>query len=164
LTDRGNASGLPAAADCRSCRENGGAEVPAHGVVVKTDRWLVRHAPAPYGLAGWIVIQPIRHIAGPEYFNDEEARDFGPFLRHCQRVLKETTGALRMYNAVMAESVPHMHVHLVPRYEDMPLGLKGWSVFDVHRLAEAGELHVDPTSVEDIVSRFRQALAVDPPP
>jgi diadenosine tetraphosphate (Ap4A) HIT family hydrolase len=69
-----------------------------------------------------------------------------------------------MYNAVMAESVPHMHVHLVPRYEHMPLGLKGWSVFDVHHLAEAGELKVDADEVEDIVSRFREALAMDPPP
>lgn len=150
--------------DCRSCRENNGIDVPTHGVVTRTDRWLIRHAPPPYGLAGWMVIQPIRHIAGPEYFSDDEAREFGVVLRHTQRVLKETTGALRMYTAVMAESVPHMHVHLVPRYEHMPRGMKGWAVFDVHRLAEAGELEVDSDAVEDIVARYRLALEKDPLP
>src|SRR5690606_14135997 len=150
--------------DCRSCRENEGVEIPVHGVAAKTARWFVRHAPPPYGLAGWMVIQPIRHIASPEQFDDEEAREFGTFLRHCQRVLRSTTGALRMYTAIMAENVPHMHIHLVPRYEQMPLGMKGWAVFEVHRLAEAGELDVDPATVEDIVTRFRQALVQDPPP
>lgn len=132
-----------------------------HGVILKTDRWLVRHAPPPYGLAGWIVIQPIRHIASPEQFDDAEAGEFGAVLRRCQRVLREVTGAVRLYTAIMAENVPHMHIHLVPRYEQMPFGLKAWAVFDVHRLAEAGELVVEPAAVEDIVTRYRRALAED---
>jgi diadenosine tetraphosphate (Ap4A) HIT family hydrolase len=154
---------VPANPKCRSCLENNGVVEPVHGVVLRNALWLVRHSPPPYGLKGWMVVQPIRHIASPVYFNDEEATDYGRFLRHCERILQETTGAIRMYTAALGEGAPHLHTHMVPRYADMPLGLKGWSVFDVHRLAEAGELLVDPQDVETIVQQYRQALSEDPP-
>jgi diadenosine tetraphosphate (Ap4A) HIT family hydrolase len=149
---------------CVSCRQNAGeADVPG-GVVYRDDLWLVRHSPPPYGLAGWMVIQPIRHVAHPGDFTDHEAAHFGPFLRHCLRTLQRVSGAEKMYVAAMGESIPHVHVHLVPRYATMPLGLKAWSVFDVHRLAAKREIVVDPQDVVRLVVGYRAALAQDSPP
>jgi diadenosine tetraphosphate (Ap4A) HIT family hydrolase len=149
---------------CVSCRQNAGEVAVPGGVVYRDDLWLVRHSPPPYGLAGWMVIQPIRHLASPADFSDEEAAGFGPFLRHCLRVLGQVTGAVKLYTAALGESQPHVHVHLIPRYAVMPRGLKAWGVFDVHRLAAAGEIAVDPDEVARLVGAYRWALAADRPP
>ena len=149
---------------CRSCRQGRGEETPAHGVVYQDHLWLVRHSPPPYGLAGWMVVQPIRHVPSPGHFNDEEANRFGPFLRHCERTLQNVTGALKMYTATMGESVPHVHIHLVPRYAIMPADLVGWRTFEVHSKAAAGEIHIDAGEVQRIVAAYRAALVEEPPP
>jgi hypothetical protein len=62
------------------------------------------------------------------------------------------------------EALPHVHVRMVARYLEVPRGLKAWGVFDVHRLAAAGEITVGPREVSRLVEAYRAALAVDPPP
>ena len=96
-----------------------------------------------------------RHVGGPAHFDDAEAASFGPTLRHLQRVLEETTGALRIYTAAMGESHPHFHAHMVPRTPQMPKDAKAWGVFDLQRAAGAGEITVAAAEVV--------AVAVDSP-
>lgn len=115
-------------------------------------------------MAGWVVMYAKRHVAGAPQFSDAEANDLGPMLRHLAARLLDVTGALRIYLAAMGESSPHFHVHLVPRYAEMPKGAKGWAVFDLQRAAAAGEVSVDPAEVERLARAYRSCLASDPPP
>src|SRR5258708_891145 len=103
--------------------------------IFEDDLWHVRHASAPSGVPGWMMLISRRHVAGPAHFDDREARTFGPVLRHFQRVLEEVTGALRIYTAAMGESSPHFHAHMVPRTATMPRDAKAWGVFDLERAA-----------------------------
>ncbi|MBM4437352.1 MAG: hypothetical protein FJ029_08980 [Actinobacteria bacterium] len=149
---------------CGICQQNAG-EKPIWGdVVFENDLWLLRHAPPPFGVAGWMTMQTQRHVGGPAHFNDDEARNFGPALRHFERVLERLTGALRIYTAAMGESAPHFHGHLVPRYAQMAKDAKAWAVFDLQRAAIAGEISVDETEVRRIVAAYREALRKDPAP
>jgi diadenosine tetraphosphate (Ap4A) HIT family hydrolase len=127
------------------------------------DLFEVRHIDPPWGVAGWMMLVARRHVAGPAHFNDQEARAFGPLLRHLSRSLEQVTGALRIYTAALGEAVPHLHCHLVPRYAQMPLGAKGWAVFDLQRAAGAGEVTVEAAEVERLSAAYRAALALDPP-
>ena len=126
--------------------------------------WHVRHISAPAGVAGWMLLVSQRHVAGPAHFDDREAANFGPTLRHLERCLEEITGALRIYTAAMGESHPHFHCHMVPRYPETPKGAKAWALFDLQRAAAAGEVTVDPAEVARISERYRTALATNPPP
>jgi diadenosine tetraphosphate (Ap4A) HIT family hydrolase len=105
-----------------------------------------------------------RHVGGPAHFNDREAANFGPALRHFERVLEEVTGALRIYTAALGESSPHFHAHMVPRYSAMPKDAKAWAVFDLLRAAKAGEVAVDPREVQRVTEAYRDALLARPPP
>ena len=78
--------------------------------------------------------------------------------------LRQVTGALRIYSAALGESSAHFHGHLVPRFESMPKGARGWAVFDLERAAQAGEVAVDSAEVARIARVFADALARDPPP
>jgi diadenosine tetraphosphate (Ap4A) HIT family hydrolase len=124
----------------------------------------VRHIDPPWGVAGWMMLVARRHVAGPAHFNDHEARAFGLLLRHLSRTLEQVTGALRIYTAALGEAVPHLHCHLVPRYSQMPLGAKGWAVFDLQRAAGAGEVVIEAAEVERLCAAYREALEKNPPP
>jgi len=126
------------------------------------DLWHVRHLDPPHGLPGWMLLISKRHVAGPAHFSDEEARRFGPVLRHLEKTLEEVTGALRIYTAALGESWPHFHGHMVPRYETMPKGAKAWSVFDLQRAAQAGEIPEGAKEAERIAAAYRVALAAKP--
>jgi len=126
--------------------------------------WHVRHASAPFGVPGWMILISRRHVAGPAHFDDNEARAFGPALRHFERVLEEVTGALRIYTAAMGESSHHFHAHMVPRYARMPKNASAWGVFDLERAAKAGEISVDPAEVLRVSEAYRAALLASPPP
>lgn len=128
------------------------------------DLWHVRHLDPPHGLPGWMLLISKRHVQGPAHFNDDEARRFGPVLRHLEKVLEETTGALRIYTAALGESWPHFHAHMVPRYASMPKDAKAWGVFDLQRAAQAGEIAIDDAGAAKIIAAYRAALAASPPP
>ena len=134
------------------------------GIIFENERWLVRHSPPPYGVAGWMTLQSQRHVGGPAHFDDREAAAFGPALRRFERVLEQVTGALRIYTAAMGESSPHFHAHMVPRTATMPRDAKAWSVFDLQRAVGAGEVEIDRAEIARISEAYRQALAAQPRP
>jgi diadenosine tetraphosphate (Ap4A) HIT family hydrolase len=148
----------PSNAECGVC-----ALLRRAGALYEDDLWSVRHADAPYGVAGWMLLLTKRHVAGPAHFDDDEAGRFGWALRHFERVLEEVTGALRIYTAAMGESHPHFHAHMVPRYAQMPKNAKAWGVFDLQRAAAAGEVTVDEAEVARICGAYRAALQAAPP-
>ena len=127
-------------------------------------RWRVQPIGQPWGLAGWMMLIAKRHVAGPAHFDDAEAASFGPILRHLERVLERTTGALRIYTAALGESHPHFHCHMVPRSAQMPKDAKGWAVFDLERAARAGEIPLQTSEMERLIEEYRRVLRDDPPP
>ncbi len=125
----------------------------------ENELWHVRHASAPFGVPGWMMLISRRHVGGPAHFNEEEAESFGPALRHFERILEDVTGALRIYTAALGESSHHFHAHMVPRYATMPKGATAWGVFDLERAAKAGEITVDPAEVSRLSEAYRRALS-----
>ena len=152
-------------AQCGVCRQNGGeAEIPG-GVIWENDLWFVRHIAPPYPLAGWTMFHTQRHVQGPAHFTDAEAAKFGPVLRHVSRALEQATGALRLYTVAFGESTPHMHAHLIPRYEKMPNNVVAFGVADIMRGVAKGEIPAaDPAQVMSVIEKLRQALGKVPPP
>jgi diadenosine tetraphosphate (Ap4A) HIT family hydrolase len=141
---------------CGVCASLGGPG--AREPLWEDEIWHVRHVDAPYPVAGWMMLISKRHVAGPAHFVDREAASFGPTLRKLERVLEQVTGALRIYTAALGESNPHFHCHMVPRYAEMPFGVKAWGVFDLQRRAAGGEVSADAAEVERICMRYREAL------
>ena len=125
----------------------------------RNELWTVRHIEGPWGLAGWMQMVASRHVAGLAAMNDAEAASFGPTLRWLEKTLLDVTGAERIYTAALGELVPHLHVHMVPRYPTMPKDARGWAVFDLQRAAQAGELSVPRDQVEQVSEAYAGALS-----
>lgn len=147
---------------CSICRSNAGED---GGAVFENDLWLIKHTGSPFPLAGWFLLQPQRHVQGPARFNDEEATNFGPALRHFMRTLEVVTGSPRSYVVAFGESYPHMHAHLIPRYADLADDEVAWGIADRFRAISAGQqTGVPDADVANIIEAYRAALEADPPP
>ncbi|MDA0365802.1 MAG: hypothetical protein O3B31_10075 [Chloroflexi bacterium] len=150
---------------CGICRGNADAQaLPAGPLVFENRLWQVRRLPAGIGVPGWMMLNAQRHVPGPAHLDDAEAANFGPALRHFELTLERVTGALRIYTAAMGESFPHLHVHMVPRYETMPNDASAWGVFELYGATQRGEVAVDEAEATRIASAYRDALAASPPP
>jgi histidine triad (HIT) family protein len=102
-------------AACKFCQIIAG-EIPAH-FVLDTDEVVafLDHRPL---FPGHTLVLPRAHI---ETLADLEESRVGPFFREVQRVeaavrtAMEAQGSFVAENNVVSQSVPHLHVHVVPR-------------------------------------------------
>jgi histidine triad (HIT) family protein len=147
------------APNCGICAVSTGRREVPHGILYQDDLWVVRHSGPPYGVAGWLTLMTRRHCPEPASFSDEEARSFGPTLRHFESILREITGALRIYTVAMGESFPHFHGHMVPRYAETPGDVKTYGVFLLSEKAAQGEITVDEAEVTRICEAFKARVA-----
>jgi histidine triad (HIT) family protein len=100
---------------CLFCRIVAG-DVPAHVVLDEPDVVaFLDHRPL---FPGHTLVVPRAHVAT---LTDLEAAAVGPFFTTVQRVTAAVTDALDAQgsfvaaNNVVSQSVPHLHVHVVPR-------------------------------------------------
>jgi diadenosine tetraphosphate (Ap4A) HIT family hydrolase len=66
------------------------------------------------------MIEPKRHVAGLGELTDGEAAALGVLVNNLGRALKDSEGAEHVYSFVLGDEVPHLHIHLVPRYSGAP--------------------------------------------
>jgi diadenosine tetraphosphate (Ap4A) HIT family hydrolase len=152
-----------AVTDCFICRKHRdrGSLVPG-GPVAEDELVLVSHTVAPDLLGrdgttaylGHLFVEPLRHAPGLADLTDDEARAVGLWCRRASRVLREVAGAEHVYMAVWGDEVPHLHVHLLPRFPGTPHAYWGTRVSQWPR-ARRG----NAAEIEVFVSELREYLA-----
>jgi histidine triad (HIT) family protein len=136
-------------ADCAFCGILAG-EVPAH--VVLDDGVAVAFLDARPVFKGHVLVVPREHV---ETLADLPSAAVGPLferVRLVSAVLPAALGAQGTFvglNNVVSQSVPHLHVHVVPRTRGD--GLRGF-FWPRHRYASEGE-------AASYAQRIRDALA-----
>jgi histidine triad (HIT) family protein len=110
--------------DCYVCRKHRG-ETAIPGMPIYQDALLYAgHADFPPGAdtvyLGYLMVEPQRHRASLGDLTEEEAQALGLLLSRLSRALQEVQGAAHVYAFVLGDRVPHLHVHLVPRYPGAP--------------------------------------------
>jgi histidine triad (HIT) family protein len=124
-------------AGCKFCQIIAG-EIPAHFVLDTDDVVaILDHRPL---FPGHTLVLPREHV---ETLADLPEDRVGPFFRQVQRVesavrtAMEAQGSFVAENNVISQSVPHLHVHVVPRRRKD--GLRGF-FWPRTRYASEGEM------------------------
>jgi histidine triad (HIT) family protein len=117
------------AAQCFVCRKHRdrGALMPG-GPVAEDNLVLVSHVVTPDAMGregtraylGHLVVEPRRHAPGLADLTDEEARSVGWWSALASRALRDAAGAEHVYACVIGDAVPHLHLHLLPRFPGTP--------------------------------------------
>ena len=98
------------------------------GPVAEDDLVLVSHGVTPdvvgmdgtTAYLGRLFVEPLRHAPGFADLTDAEAQSVGLWSARASRALREVAGAVHVYSAVIGDAVPHLHVHLLPRFPGTP--------------------------------------------
>lgn len=108
--------------DCFICNKHTG-NIETSGVTIYEDEYVyvghIDRAGNPNYL-GHLMIDLKRHVPTLGDMNMDEAMAFGKIMARVSKVLMETEKAEHIYSLVSGNSVPHLHMHLVPRYPNTP--------------------------------------------
>lgn len=120
--------------DCIVCQKHRGEFKIPGGAIYEDDLVYAGHAQIREGQTtaylGYLMVEPKRHAPGLADITDEEAQAIGLLVARLSRALKESEKAEHIYAFVMGDLVPHLHVHVVPRYPGAPPEYRGVRVDD----------------------------------
>ena len=154
--DRAASDDLPVCLeDCAICELHSDVVRLSEVEIWRNPLWLLRHHPGPSPLLGWCLLDARRHIAGPIDFVDEEAREWGNVVQKASRLIQHLTGCDRVYAIAFGEGARHLHLHLIPRFQEDQRS-EAWSVADLYRDVEAGrEPSIQIENVEEFLVAAR---------
>jgi diadenosine tetraphosphate (Ap4A) HIT family hydrolase len=145
---------------CYTCRHNDQppAALPSRERIFDNGVWRVAHAFSS-ALPGWMVVVPRRHVLSLSELTAREATSLGPVLAGLSRALERELGARKAYVVFFAEAegFAHLHLHVIPRSDDLPTEHHGPGVF--HYLEQPQNQWVTPTTMDQIADRLRPLLA-----
>lgn len=110
--------------DCFICRKHRGDVSVPGGAIYEDELIYAGHAQLRDGhttaYLGYLMVETKRHAPGLADLNDDEAQALGLMAARLSRALKVSEGAEHVYAFVLGDGVPHLHIHLVPRYPGAP--------------------------------------------
>lgn len=120
MTDNGlRWQGARAIPPCFTCEVNAGRVSPAGGTIYEDRWWLAEHG-VDRLVAGYVVLKPKRHVHEIADLLPEEAASLGSAMQAIVGAMRLSLATERVYVCSFAETVHHLHFHLIPRYADMP--------------------------------------------
>lgn len=134
------------------------------GPVAEDELIIVSHIVTPAALGrkgttaylGHLFVEPRRHAPGLADLSDQEASSVGWWCTRASRALREAAGAEHVYAAVIGDGVPHLHVHLLPRYPGTPREF-WWTRIDEWPQARRGNVAEIELFVHDL-QRYLTAM------
>lgn len=137
---------------CVTCDVNAGRIQPTGGVILATDLWQAEHG-IDRLVRGYVVLKPQRHVHELADLLPNESSSLGPTLQVLLRAMRTALAPERVYVCSFAETVHHLHFHLIPRFADMP-ALGPGLMADLF----AGRWGCTAAEAEDAADRIRATL------
>lgn len=106
---------------CAICKNIEGAE---QTYLFQSEDWLIRHS-AETNIEGYLILEARRHILDLSQANESEIASYGPMIALATRAIRRVVAPEKVYTFTLAEAVPHLHVHLIPRSQHLPRAFRG---------------------------------------
>ncbi|WP_413381996.1 HIT family protein [Alkalihalobacillus sp. 1P02AB] len=108
--------------DCFICSKHKGI-IETSGITIYEDEFVfvghIDQKEQPHYL-GHLMIDLKRHAPTLGHMTSEEAKAFGVAIARVSKALLESENAEHIYSYVAGNALPHLHLHLVPRYPNTP--------------------------------------------
>lgn len=121
-------------------------------VVCETPDWIVRHS-RETNIPGYVLIESRRHYLDLADATDAESASLGPLMKSVISAVRAVTKPERVYTVTLAEAVPHMHIHVIPRTQAVPRAYRGRGI-----LAYPLQPSVDSALLNEVCLSLRRRL------
>lgn len=137
------------AKDCTICARQKQAN---NWVVYEDEHWIVRHS-TETNILGYYWVESRRHILDLSEMNREECTTYGVVLQQLMEAMRSVVECKRIYSFALSETVPHFHLHVIPRRPDFPKAYSGRGIMQYPLTPVA-----DSALVDEVCARTRRAL------
>ncbi len=141
---------------CATCRANRGEMTTPGGPLFDDGLWRLEHTFEPIPMVGWLVLKPLRHVEQLADLSAAEAAALGPLLQRIASAMRVILAPSKVYCALYAEAVAHLHFHLIPRAPDLAAAFRGPDAFKL--LSEASRSGRNLGNVDE-AERIARAVA-----
>lgn len=86
--------------------------------------WYLREAPVEKKCKGYLYVECKRHVENYNELTQEEWSELSKAIQFGMKWITQKFSPKKIYILSIGEKVPHLHVHLVPRYEENSKGLE----------------------------------------
>jgi len=93
--------------------------MPPGGTIYEDEYWIGDHGYSRL-VVGYVVLKPKRHVHELADLSAEEAATLGVAAQRLLGAMRSALRTERIYICSFAETVHHLHFHLLPRYREMP--------------------------------------------
>jgi len=117
--------------DCFICRKHKNLETFTGIAIAESQGWILTHFPfieSEKATKGHLILETKRHITDLTELNDHEAAELGSLMRRGVQQIKSKLGAEHVYIFRINDKVPHLHIHLIPRYPGTPKEYLGFKI------------------------------------
>ncbi len=140
---------------CSVCELHNQKEAKESWEIHRNDLWILRHHPEPAPLTGWLLLDSKRHTEGPVDFTSKEAQNWGLIVQKASSLIKSLTNCQRVYTIAFGEGARHLHLHLIPRFEQ-EAATQSWAIADFYREVMNGSRKpANPNKIASIVKEAR---------
>lgn len=137
------------AASCKICLAQ---PESVERIVYEDHLWRLRHS-SETNISAYLVLESRRHFLDLSQANDDECRTFGIVMSNAISAIRAVTDCSRVYSFILAEMVPHFHIHLIPRTNFLPPAYRGRGIMSYPTTPVA-----DANVVELVCERLRRAM------
>lgn len=128
------------------------SEAPAQ-VFYEGTYFRVMHRPVPCPVSGWLLIVPNRHVTSQREFTSDEKVELSFLQFQFTEYLETYLKVKRVYWAVFAEVVPHIHFHLIPRSDTLPAHDRGHRIFEISEAITPEQMDSFSTGFAEFLSK-----------
>ena len=137
--------------DCLICkRHKDPARAPL--VVYEDGLFKISHS-IETNILGYFSLETRRHVLHPGEFSEEEAAAYGVVLNRLMAAMSKVVDCFRIYTFSLSETVPHFHVHVIPRRADFPRAYSGRGIMQYPLVPAA-----DESLVHNVCEQVRRLL------
>lgn len=106
---------------CPICQKH---TAPIETAISEGEHAVLVHYPTsesePMAYKGHLMIEVRRHVTSFGELDEAEASEVGVMIAKASRLLTKELGAEHVYVFTIGHLVPHLHIHVVPRYQGTP--------------------------------------------
>lgn len=117
---------------CKICEKHKRSQKGAPGdLISERNGWRLYHYPVVRGervIRGHLLLETIRHIEDMAELSETEAMEMGSYILSAIQVMRGYLEAEHIYMFRINDKVPHVHVHLIPRYKGTPKEFWGTNI------------------------------------